>query len=86
MKQADPSETPAGPGTRVTLGNGLRVLGWMVVAGTVFKYAKGCIELATADPSMAGYIPLVLGEGLVYVVAGLLLVGLGRLVRGRRKA
>lgn len=72
-------------GGRAAFGNGLSVLGWMIVAGTLFKYGKGCLELLTSETPMPGIIPLVIGEGLVYVVAGLLLVGLGHLLRRRRK-
>lgn len=73
------------PPLRETIGTAIRIAGWVIVVSVVLRYGWSALMLMM-DSSMTGYIPLMLAEGLVYVIGGLLLVGLGYLIRGRRKA
>jgi hypothetical protein len=72
------------PPLRETIGMAIRIAGWVIVVSVVLRYGWSALMLMM-DSSMTGYIPLMLAEGLVYVVGGLLLVGLGYLLQGRRK-
>ncbi|CUW41686.1 protein of unknown function [Magnetospirillum sp. XM-1] len=70
---------------RTVFGNAVRYLGWAIVAINGVYMAYGFVTIYS-DVSVRAFAPLVLMEGAMYVAVGLLIVGVGRLIRGKPRA
>jgi hypothetical protein len=70
---------------RERIGNAVRWLGWIIVGLSIVQTAYWYIDIHS-DPSVRAYAPLVVIEGGFLAFGGVVVVVIGRLIRGRGAA
>jgi hypothetical protein len=63
--------------SKVSVGNAIRLFGWLVVVFNALKYSLATFDTLT-DPSVKAYAMLVVFEGLLHIAGGLLIVWIGK--------